>query len=404
MAKKKESVSLSDILGEIKNIDVYGSTGVLSDDDNAYITDYIPTGNYALNAIISGSIYKGIPCGRITQLSGDSGTGKTFIALNACREAQKKGYFVIYFDTEGATDREQIERMGVDPSRMKLIDSNNITMINQILMNILDKCERGNSEEKFIFVIDSVGGLVTSATEEKVSAGSTTRDMTKQQDIKKLFVTISSRLKRVNFPMIITNHVYATMNPYGEAKKTSGGTGTEFMPSITLRLSKAQLKEDGKDKEKTGIVVTCVLEKARYTKASMKIKFHISFRRGMNKYVFLENFVDYDICGIGQGSMKEGTEMVEGKGGKMKAVPNGIFTYEKTTTKEPSASTPFAVKHLGTTVPFGKLYTGEVFTEEVLRIMDEKIIKPMLEFPKYDDDLQILDEVTSDLFDEDNEE
>ena len=61
-------------------------------------TDWISTGNYALNYLISGDFNRGIPLGKVTVLAGESGSGKSFIASgNLVRNAQKEGIYVIGF-------------------------------------------------------------------------------------------------------------------------------------------------------------------------------------------------------------------------------------------------------------------------------------------------------------------
>ncbi len=404
MAKATKEKSLSDILGMINDITGEDkSVLVLSDDKNAYINDYIGLGNYALNAQVTGSIFKGCPSGRILQLSGDSGTGKTFICMNASREAQQKGYFVIWFDTEGATDRGMMERIGIDTTKIKVIDTDSITKINQIILKILDNAIDNGVDTKYLFVIDSIGAINTTETIEKAKDGSETRDMTKQKNIKKLFTTISSKLKKSGFPMIITNHTYSTMNPYGDPKKTAGGSGAEFMPSITLRLSKSSLKSEDDnetsveaDVKKTGIKVTSVQEKARFTKAGLNITFHVSFYKGMNKYLSLEKFLDYDICGVGPGKFEE--EIIEEEvGNKKKKVKTGNLIYVPDDSDKPRY---YAVKHLGEHIKRKYLPSSKVYTQEVLEKLDEFKIRPYFEFPEYDNALAELESVLEDEADE----
>jgi hypothetical protein len=154
-------------------------------------------------------------------------------------------------------------------------------------------------------------------------------------------------------------------------KEVSGGDGPIFSMSNVIMLSKAQLKEND---TKTGIIVTSTPKKARFTRP-YPVKFHISFMNGMNPYVGLQDFVSWENCGIQRGKLE-----VDKKTGEM------IFT--------PVESSPrWAIRHLGKTIAGTQLFTSEVFTEEVLKELDEKVIKPHFLLPDLFDDKE-LDELT----------
>lgn len=412
MAKEKAkstsgSSSIMDMLSLIGDITGEPST-TLFDDKNSYINDYISTGNYMLNAQLTGSIWKGIPEGRIIQFAGSFGTGKTYICMNTAREAQKKGYFVIWFDTEGAMDTAMFEKMGCDTKMMALKDTDSIESINKTILNILDRllADKNPDRQKYMFVIDSVGAMNTEETVAKATEGSTTRDMSKQKIIKKLFTTIASKLKRTKTPMLITNHTYLDINSYVGGQKVAGGTGTEYMPSATITLSKAQLKKEDESKHemsdqldvnKTGIVVTSKQAKARYTKAGIDIKFHISFYRGMNRFVGIEPYLDFDLCGVGPGKYVEVKEetIVDGKKVKTKRLE-----YQKDNSDKPKY---YAVKHLEKHIPRKGLFSPDVLPKDVLDKLDENVIRPVFEFPDYDDSLEALERVAEEMFGEDAE-
>jgi len=81
--------SFEELDGAMSKIDSLGS--VMTKNSYSKIDEWIGTGNYLLNAQISGSVFKGIPNSRSIVFSGVSGCGKTFMILNALREAQKNG-------------------------------------------------------------------------------------------------------------------------------------------------------------------------------------------------------------------------------------------------------------------------------------------------------------------------
>ena len=70
----------------------------------ADVSGYIDTGSYILNALLSGSIYDGLPNNKITALAGESATGKTYFALSMCKKVldDNPDGVILYFDTEQA--------------------------------------------------------------------------------------------------------------------------------------------------------------------------------------------------------------------------------------------------------------------------------------------------------------
>ena len=191
------------------------SEGVAAGD----ITNYVDTGSYIFNALVSGSIYGGLPASKVTALAGESSTGKTFFALSVVRnflEANPKGG-VIYFETESAISKEMIESRGIDSKRMVLFPVATIEEFRTQACRILDKYlkEPKDKREPMMFVLDSLGMLSTSKEMEDIANDKQVRDMTKSQVIKSVFRIITSKLGKLKVPMIVTNHTYKTMNPYG---------------------------------------------------------------------------------------------------------------------------------------------------------------------------------------------
>ncbi len=95
-------------------------------------TDWVSTGNYALNYLISADFNKGIPLGKVTVFAGESGAGKSYVCSgNLIRNAQEQGIYVILVDSENALDEKWLHALGVDTSEQKLLKLN-MAMINAI--------------------------------------------------------------------------------------------------------------------------------------------------------------------------------------------------------------------------------------------------------------------------------
>jgi len=103
---KKSSIGNTGTSGSVFDIikSVDKSAEILSKCDTAVIKEYISSGNYLLNACLTGSLFKGAPAGRVLTLAGSTGCGKSYLALSFCRNAQKMGYTPIYLDSESAID------------------------------------------------------------------------------------------------------------------------------------------------------------------------------------------------------------------------------------------------------------------------------------------------------------
>lgn len=370
---------------------------ILTENKFSKIDEYIPTGNYVLNAQLSGSLFGGIPNTRSVALSGESGVGKSFLCLNIAREAQKMGYYIIYCDSESAIDEDIARKFGLDPEKIRYQPVNTIKTLKNFCANLYDqlkeKKDKGYETPKIMMIVDSIGNLATEKERSDALSGSDKKDMTRAGDIRSLFRIITTDLAELKIPLVFTNHSYTSVGAYVPTQIMSGGGGAIYAASMILMLSKASLKENNKQAEKmgmtkTGVLVTSKPSKNRFAKP-IPVKFHISFYNGMNPYVGLEKYVSWDTIGIGPGKLEEKIEErpvldEEGnpviKRGKpvVEKIQTGEFEYIADDSANPKT---FAVKHLGKTIKSGQLFTAEVFTNEILQDLDERVIRPMFELP-----------------------
>ena len=256
------------------------SDGVAAGD----VDNYVDTGSYIFNALVSGSLYGGIPSNKVTALAGESSTGKTFFALSVVRnflEANPTGG-VIYFETESAISKEMIESRGIDSQRMVLFPVSTIEEFRTQACRIVDKYMKEPKREPMMFVLDSLGMLSTSKEMEDVVNDKQVRDMTKSQLIKGAFRVLTLKLGQAKIPMIVTNHTYDVIGSYIPTKEMGGGTGLKYAASTIIYL--------GKKKEKDGTtlvgnIIKCEAKKSRLTKEGSKIETRLYFdERGLDKY------------------------------------------------------------------------------------------------------------------------
>lgn len=369
--------SISELQKELRKVNPFGD--VISKSDFSKITEWIGTGNYHLNAVFSGDLFGGIPNNRTICLAGDSGTGKTFLLLNMVAQAQKMGYYVVYYDTEGAVDVDNIQNFGVDPERFDHQPLSDLakfrTSITTMVKKLMEAKEKGFKTPKIMVCLDSLGMLATTKEIDDAMSGNQAADMTRAKSIRSLFRIITSDLTGLGIPFIFTNHTYASTGMFPTIN-LSGGGGLVYSASVILALSKAQIKEGA---VQTGIIVTVKTLKNRFGKP-IPIKFHIRWDRGMNPYIGMEEYMSWENCGIQRGNVfnqKEVDKWSESE--KAKAVPFDFegetrYFYPKETARN------YIVKHLGGGVPANELFTERVWTREVLEQINEKCIKPKFSY------------------------
>lgn len=364
---------------ELSKISGFETGSLLAENTFSEVDEWIPTGNYLLNAQISGTLFGGVPNSRSFGVMGDPGTGKSFFCLNVVREAQKIGYDVIYCDTEGAIDKTSALKFGIDPNKIRYQPIQTVSQFQTFTANVLDMVKKARSSgdhPKVLMVLDSLGMLSTDKELNDAVKGHNAADMgAKAKELRKLFRVITLDLTAAKIPLICTNHVYAG-GGYVPTKESSGGDGPIFAMSVVSFLSKAQLK-DGSG-TKTGIIVTSTLKKSRFT-VPEQVKFHISFAHGMNPYVGLQDYVSWEACGIERGKFEEVKNPETGK-------KEMVF-------KSNASSTRWAVRHLGKTVASTELFTADVFTKEVLEQLDENVIKDKFKLPDLTDHSDLLNDL-----------
>ena len=256
-------------------------------------TDWISTGNYALNYRISSDFNKGIPLGKVTVFAGESGAGKSFICSgNLVRNAQEQGIFVVLIDTENALDEAWLHALGVDTSEGKLLKLN-MAMIDDVGKTISEfmKGYKVMSEEdrpKILFVIDSLGMLLTPTDVNQFEAGDMKGDMgRKPKALTALVRNCVNMFGSYNVGMVCTNHTYASQDMFDPDDKISGGAGFVYASSIVVAMKKLKLKEDedgNKISEVRGIRAACKVMKTRYGKPFESVQVKIPYETGMNPY------------------------------------------------------------------------------------------------------------------------
>ena len=256
-------------------------------------TDWVGTGNFALNYLISGDFNKGIPLGKVTVFAGESGAGKSYICSgNIVKHAQEQGIFVVLVDTENALDEAWLQALGVDTSEDKLLKLS-IAMIDDVAKTISEFMigYREMPEEdrpKVLFVVDSLGMLLTPTDVNQFQAGDLKGDMgRKPKALTALVRNCVNMFGSHNVGMVCTNHTYASQDMFDPDDKISGGQGFIYASSIVVAMKKLKLKEDldgNKTTSVNGIRAACKVMKTRYAKPFESLQIKIPYETGMNPY------------------------------------------------------------------------------------------------------------------------
>ena len=259
-------------------------------------TDWISTGNYALNYLMTGDFNKGIPLGKVTVLAGESGSGKSYIAAgNIIKNAQEQGIFVILIDTENALDETWLQALKVDTSEEKLLKLS-LSMVDDVAKTISEfmkgyKEQHADDKEgapKVLFVIDSLGMMLTPTDVNQFEAGDMKGDLgRKPKALTALVRNCVNMFGSWNVGLVATNHTYASQDMFNPDDKISGGQGFIYASSIVIAMKKLKLKEDEKGNKITdvrGIRAACKVMKTRYAKPFESVQVKIPYDTGMDPY------------------------------------------------------------------------------------------------------------------------
>ena len=249
------------------------------------VESFIQTGSYIFNALLSGSIYGGLPSNKITALAGESATGKTYFLMGIVKNFldTNPDAGVIYFESESAITKQMIVDRGIDAKRMVMMPVTTVQEFRTQTLRVLDTyLAQNQADRKPIFLcLDSLGMLSTSKEGADSAEGKETRDMTRAQVLKAAFRVLTLKLSKAKIPMVVTNHTYDVVGSMFPTKEMGGGSGLKYAASSIVYLSKKKEK-DGT--EVIGIIVHCKNHKSRLTVENKIVDVRLTYDKGLDKY------------------------------------------------------------------------------------------------------------------------
>jgi RecA/RadA recombinase len=248
--------------------------------------EFVDTGSYIFNAMVSGSIYGGVSRNKITAIAGESSTGKTFFALAVVKnflDSNPDGY-CLYFDTEAAINKPLLESRGIDLKRLVVVNVVTIEDFRQKALKAVDMYLNTKIEDRkpCMFVLDSLGMLSTEKEIRDALDEKQVRDMTKSQLVKGAFRMLTLKLGQANIPLIVTNHTYDVIGSYVPTKEMGGGSGLKYASSTIVYLTKKKEKDQ---KEVIGNIIKAKAVKSRLSKENREVNIRLYYdERGLDRY------------------------------------------------------------------------------------------------------------------------
>lgn len=249
------------------------------------VDSFIDTGSHIFNALLSGSLYGGLPQNKITALAGESATGKTFFLMGMCKNFLEKNPDggVVYFESESAITKKMVVDRGIDAERMVILPVSTVQEFRTQAIKVLDSyMEQEESERRPMFMcLDSLGMLSTTKEVEDSTEGKETRDMTRAQVLKAAFRILTLKLGKAKVPMVVTNHTYDVVGSYIPMKEMGGGSGLKYAASSIVYLGKKKEK-DGT--EVVGNIIKCKNQKSRLTRENQDCEVRLHYSKGLDRY------------------------------------------------------------------------------------------------------------------------
>ena len=284
------------------------------------VASFIDTGSHIFNALLSGSIYGGLPSNKITALAGESATGKTFFLMGIVKNFldSDPNAGVIYFESESAITKQMVIDRGIDPERMVILPVTTVQEFRTQALKVLDGYLMRADKRPMLMCLDSLGMLSTTKEVEDTSEGKETRDMTRAQVLKAAFRVLTLKLGKAKVPMVITNHTYDVVGSMFPTKEMGGGSGLKYAASSIVYLSKKKEKDGS---EVIGNIIHCKNHKSRLTQENKMVDVRLTYNKGLDKYYGLLDLA------LKYGMFKQVSTRIE--------LPDGTKQYAKTINNDP---------------------------------------------------------------------
>jgi recombination protein RecA len=251
----------------------------LTEDNPTIVKQWIPTGSRWLDSIICRGKHAGIPVGKITEIAGLSGAGKSFMAAQIAGNAQRMGIFPVYFDAESAIDPLFLEKAGIDTEQMMYIQAVSVEKVLETIETLMDTYP----STQFLFIWDSIAA--TSSEKEIESDFNPQSTMSvKPRIFGKAFPKLTIPFADGQHTLLLVNQLKTNIDVKNPAAAlvqpfiAPGGKAIEYFCSLRIWLTKRKSKISYVTDDsglRIGSEVKCKLEKSRFGTEGRECTFKI---------------------------------------------------------------------------------------------------------------------------------
>ncbi len=290
MAKEKSTNSdLSKLIIKNINTELDGEKAYLMEDGSpSDVKTFISTGSTLLDYIVSNQRDGGIPVGKVVEISGLEGTGKSLLATQICANTQKMGGLPIYIDTESAFNSDFAKRLGLDVKNNFVYScpetvEDVFKTIFTVLHALDEKEKQGTTNTPFVCIVwDSVAATPTGADVAEENPDPTSTVGLKPRILSKNISTLLGATGRQNVALVFLNQLRTNIRaqPFQDPYVTPGGKAIPFAASIRVRLAnKGKVKADDTI---VGIQCEAKCVKTRFGPPYQACEFPIYFTHGVD--------------------------------------------------------------------------------------------------------------------------
>ena len=247
------------------------------------VTDWVGTGSTLLDLAISNRPHGGLAAGRITEINGLEGSGKSLIGAHALASTQRKDGLAVYIDTESAVSSEFLQAIGVNTDSMLYVHLETIEDIFDTIETIVTKIRESSKDKLVTILVDS---LAAASTKVEMDADfdkdgwATSKAIVLSKAMRK----ITQMIARQKVCLIFTNQLRQKLGVmFGDPWTTSGGKALPFHASTRIRLKNmGQIKDTKKDT--IGIKIRAQVIKNRLGPPLRSAEFPLFFDKGIDDY------------------------------------------------------------------------------------------------------------------------
>jgi recombination protein RecA len=229
------------------------------------VDHWVTTRNFLIDSAIAGGLPMPrpiVPFGRLTEISGQNGTGKTTLLGQIIAETQATGGIAAVADTEQAIDLQYFESLGVDLSKLIIFQAETIEDVFTKAEALISVIKELDSDKMVCLGWDSLGGTPTKA--QAVAEADDHFYAEAAKVVGKNLQRVIQMISKQRIALVFNNHVYRKMNvKFGDPWETYGGEKVKFYATLRIRLQRVgQIKEGtGEDAQVIGHRVKVKVDK-----------------------------------------------------------------------------------------------------------------------------------------------